>query len=330
MTRLALVPARSSLLQSLYGEQMEQLNVGLIGVGNMGYPMALRLIESGLKVTVCDLDDKAVKRLQDFGASKADSPKDLADQCELILSSMPSIEASREISLGSKGVIHGARLRVYIETSTLGSAVIQEIADSMRDRSIGLIDAPISGGPPAARAGTLAVLASGEQSHFARAKPVLDRLAAEVFYLGESPGMSQIAKLINNHVSAAGRLAVFEGLAMGIKAGIEPALLNDIFNAGSARNYTTTHKVPASILSKTYKFNGPLSIGLKDEALLLDEAERCGAALWLAPRILEFYREAASAGYKNEDSMKAFIYMASQSLPEGGAQISPKWSLQTE
>ena len=111
---------------------------------------------------------------------------------------------------------------------------------------------------------------------------------------------------------------------MGIKAGLDPKILNDVFNAGSARNYTTTHKVPAAILTGSYKFNGPLTIGLKDEALVLEEAERCEAPLWLAPRILEVYSEAAAAGYRVEDSMRLFQYMESQSLPDGGARVAPE------
>ena len=137
--------------------------------------------------------------------------------------------------------------------------------------------------------------------------------SANVFYLGEQAGTSQIVKLINNHVSAAGRLAVLEGLAMGVKAGIDPKTLNDVFNVSSGRNYTTTDKVPVALLSGTFKFNGPLTIGLKDQALLLEEAKQIGAKMWIAPRILETYQEAAAAGYRDQDGMKVYLYMLEQS-----------------
>jgi len=212
-----------------------------------------------------------------------------------------------------------------VETSTLGSGTIEKIATGLRAKGIGLIDAPVSGGPPGARAGTLAVLSSGSEEDFSFALPVLNVLGKPI-YLGDKPGISQVAKIINNHVSAAGRMAVFEGLAMGVKAGLDPKVLNDVLNAGSGRNYTTTHKVPAAILTGLYKYNGPLTIGLKDEALVLEEAERHGAALWLAPRILELYREAAAAGYRDEDSMKVYLFMQSQSLPDGGAKLAPRWA----
>ena len=304
---------------------MAETKVGMIGVGNIGLPMALRLLEQKVDLTVCDRNPAALKTLQELGAGVADSPAALADVCEVIIASMPSREVSLQVGIGERGVVHGKALRVYVETSNIGSGTVQQIADGLKAAGIGFIDAPVSGGPPGARAGTLAVLASGAEEDFAVARPVLDNIAKNIFYLGAKPGTSQVAKVINNHVSAAGRLAVFEGLAMGIKAGLDPKLLNDVFNAGSARNYTTTDKVPAAILTESYKFNGPLTIGLKDQALMLEEAERYGAPVWIAPRILEFYREAAAAGYKDQDSMRVFLYMKSLTWPEGGAEVAPEW-----
>lgn len=304
---------------------MAEMKVGLIGVGNMGQPMALRLLELGVDLTVCDRNPAALAPLHAAGAKVAQTPLELANACAVIIASMPSRAASLAVALGEQGVAGGSALRVYIETSTLGSGTIDAIATGLREHGIGTIDAPVSGGPPGARAGTLAVLTSGAQADFDYARPVLQTIGRP-FYLGAKPGISQVAKVINNHVSAAGRMAVFEGLAMGVKAGLDPKVLNDVLNAGSGQNYTTTHKVPAAILSGTFKYNGPLSIGLKDEALVLEEAERHGAALWLAPRILELYREAAAAGYRDEDSMKMYLFMQSQSLPEGGAKLAPQWA----
>jgi len=305
---------------------MAGMKVGLIGAGNMGQPMAMRMLDEGVDLAVCDRNPAALSPLRERGAQIAATPLELANSCELIISSMPSRDASLAVALGEKGVAGGSALRVYVETSTLGSATIEAIAKGFRERGKGIIDAPVSGGPPGARAGTLAVLASGAQVDFDFARPTLELLAGNLIYLGAKPGISQVAKIINNHVSAAGRMAVFEGLAMGVKAGLDPKILNDVLNASSGRNYTTTHKVPAAILSGTFKYNGPLSIGLKDEALVLEEAEHHGAALWLAPRILELYREAAAAGYRDEDSMKMYLFMQSQSLPEGGAKLAPHWA----
>ncbi|TPQ26631.1 NAD(P)-dependent oxidoreductase [Cupriavidus pinatubonensis] len=304
---------------------MTELKVGMIGIGNIGLPMALCMLEHGVDLTVCDRNPEAVAKAQAGGASVARTPKELADRCAVILASMPSLQASQEVALGETGVIHGTAVRVYIETSTLGSVVIQKIAEGMQANGVGMIDAPVSGGPSGARAGTLAIMASGAKTDFELAKPVLDTLASNLFYLGAKPGISQVAKVINNHISAAARLATFEGLAMGVKAGLDLKVLNDVLNAGTARNHTTTHKVPAAILTGTFKLNNSLNVGLKDEALLLEEAEHYDAAMWTGPRILEFYREAAAAGYRDEDSMKAFLYIQSQSF-EDSPGMAQEWA----
>lgn len=288
-------------------------HVGIIGAGNMGAAMAHHLLDLGVKLTVCDRDARVLAPLVERGAGLAKTPRALADAASIVVASLPSLEASMAVALGEEGVVHGRSVRVYVETSTLGSDTMRGIAGGLAERRIGFLDAPVSGGPPGARAGTLSILVSGERGGYEYARPVLERIASSVFYLGEQPGTSQIVKLINNHVSAAGRLAVLEGLAMGVKAGIDPRTLNDVFNASSGRNYTTTDKVPAAILTGTYTFNGPLTIGLKDHALLLEEASRLGARLWIAPRVLETYEEAAAAGYRDQDGMRLFLYMLEQS-----------------
>jgi 3-hydroxyisobutyrate dehydrogenase-like beta-hydroxyacid dehydrogenase len=302
---------------------MPTLKVGMIGIGNIGLPMALNMLDKGLDLTVFDRNPNQVEQALAAGAKVAASPKELADRCSVVVVSMPTLEASLEVALGAHGVLHGTAVRVFVETSTLGSATIQEIAKGLDARGIGMVDAPVSGGPPAARAGTLTVMASGAERDFSIAKSVLDEMASNVFYLGSKPGLSQVAKVINNHISAAGRLATFEGLAMGAKAGIDLRVLNDLLNAGTARNHTTTHKVPAAILSGTFKLNNSLTVGLKDEALLIEEAKRYDAAMWTASRILEFYREAAAAGYRDEDSMKVFLYIQSKSSKDG-IDIAPE------
>lgn len=289
---------------------MNEIRVGMIGVGNMGGAMARRMLEMGAKVTVFDRNSDALSAIEQAGASVAVSPRDVADQCPIVIACLPSPETSIDVAVGEQGVVQGKAVEVYIETSTIGRTPIELVAKRLQAQDIGFLDCPVSGGPRRARSGTLALILSGAESHCATAKAALELLGSS-FYLGATPGVSQIAKLINNHISAAGRVAVFEGLAMGIKAGIDPKMLNDILNAGTARNDTTKHKVPAAIFSGTFKYGAPLTTGLKDEALMIEEAERCNAALWIAPRILELYREAAAAGYLHEDSMRLFQYVQS-------------------
>jgi len=289
---------------------MNDTRVGMIGLGNMGGAMARRMLEMGASLTVFDRNDETLAAFRQAGADVAGSPREVADRCQIVLSCLPSPEASIEVATGELGVAQGQAIEVYVETSTIGRATIELIAERLQQRRVGFVDCPISGGPRRALLGTLALIASGAEPHYARAKPALD-LIGEGFYLGARPGISQVAKLINNYISAAGRVAVFEGLAMGIKAGIDIKMLNEVLNAGTARNDTTVHKVPAAILSGTYKYGGPLTTGLKDEALMIEEAKAYNAPLWLAPHILALFEEAAEAGYRHQDSMRLFTYIES-------------------
>ena len=152
-------------------------------------------------------------------------------------------------------------------------------------------------------------MTSGKREHFDRVSEALSIMAKKVFYIGNEAGMAQTAKLINNHLSCAGRLAAFEGLVMAMKAGLDLNVLLDLINVSSGRNFTTTDKIRAGVLSGTFKFNGLLTNSLKDEALLMDEANDLGVPLWLAPHMLDTIKEAAANGYKEKDSMEVIQFM---------------------
>lgn len=289
---------------------MSDETIGFIGLGRMGAAIAERFLASGA-LTVCDIDPANVAPFAAGGAEVVGSPREVADRATIVFSCLPSTAACLEVALGAQGVAHGKAVKTYIDTSTMGMKVAQQIAEGLSP-SIGFLDAPVSGGPPGARAGTLATMVSGARDDFERASPSLSIMAKNIFYIGERPGQAQIAKLINNHLSSAGRLATFEGLVLALKAGIDPSALIDVINVSSGRNYTTTDKVPAAILSGTFKFNGRLAISIKDETLLLEEAEALGVPLWVAPRLLETLKEAADGGYLDQDSMMLIQYMGEQ------------------
>lgn len=285
--------------------------IGFIGLGNMGAPIAERILNAGHELVVCDPAPDHIAPLQAAGARVASTPRQVADTAEIVLSCLPSPAIGQQVALGSDGVAHGQAVQVYVDLSTMGMKAASEIAAGLPEK-IGFIDSPVSGGPPGARAGTLATMASGGRVHFERVRPVLAVMAKHVFYVGEKPGLAQLAKLINNHLSTAGRLATFEGLVVALKAGLDVRALIDLINVSSGRNYTTTDKVPAAILSGTFKFNGGLANSIKDESLLQEEAAALGAPLWVAPRLLETLKEAAAGGYLEKDSMLLLQYMGEQ------------------
>ena len=286
--------------------------IGMIGLGSMGAAIAERLLARGARLAVCDRKTENLDLFRSRRVQIASTPRDVADAAEIVLACLPSSDASLDVALGQTGVFHGRAIKVYVETSTIGIKTVETIAKACPS-PIGFIDAPVSGGPPGALAGTLTTMVSGARTHFDRAFPGLSMMAKHVFYVGPEPGMAQTAKLINNHLSTAGRLAAFEGLVLALKAGLDVHALVDVINVSSGRNYTTTDKIPAAILSGSFKFNGQLALSLKDEALLLQQAEELGVPLWVAPRLLETLQAAADGGYRDKDSMFVIQYMGERS-----------------
>jgi 3-hydroxyisobutyrate dehydrogenase-like beta-hydroxyacid dehydrogenase len=285
--------------------------LGFIGLGSMGAAIADRFLTCDLPLVVCDLQPDNVAPFVEAGAEVAVSPREVADRAQVVFSCLPTTDACRDVALGSDGVRYGTAVEVYVDTSTIGTTTAREIASGFRDE-IGFVDAPVSGGPSGARAGTLSAMVSGAKEHFERALPYLSIMAKNVFHLGEQPGQAQIAKLINNHLSSAGRLAAFEGLVLALKAGIDPGTLIDVINVSSGRNYTTTHKIPEAILSGSFEYNGQLALSIKDETLLQEEADALGVPLWVGPHLLQTLHEVAAAGYLDHDSMFVVQYMGQQ------------------
>jgi 3-hydroxyisobutyrate dehydrogenase-like beta-hydroxyacid dehydrogenase len=288
-----------------------QSTVGFVGLGRMGAAMAERLQAAGVPLVLCDVSAENLAPFVAAGASVAPDARRVADQAEVVFSCLPTTDLSVQLALGPDGIAQGAAVKVYVDTGTIGLKVAQQIAAGLPDR-IGFLDCPVSGGPNGARAGTLAAMVSGPGAAFALARPYIEIMAPQVFHIGQNAGQAQIAKLINNHLSAAGRLAAFEGLVVAMKAGINPMTLLDVINAGTGRNHTTSDKIPAAVRSGQFAYGARLANSVKDESLLIDEANALGVPLWVAPRMVELLKEAAAAGYMEKDSMFLIQFMGEQ------------------
>ena len=166
------------------------MEIGFIGLGKMGFPMARRLIEAKHQLTVFDTRKEAVDKLVALGAQAASSPKDIADRCETVMASLPSLQASLEVATGAGGVIEGKRVKRFIDLSTVGSHMATKIHGLLAKKNIVQLDSPVSGGVGGAEKGTLAVMVSGPRADFDTAKPALD-VIGKVFFIGEKPGSAQ-------------------------------------------------------------------------------------------------------------------------------------------
>jgi hypothetical protein len=260
------------------------MDIGFIGLGKMGFPMARRLIEAGHQLVVFDQRKEALDKLVALGAQAASSPKDVADRAETVLASLPSLQASLDVATGENGVIEGKRVKRFIDLSTVGSHMAVRIHDLLAKRSIVQLDSPVSGGVGGAEKGTLAVMVSGPKADFELISPAL-AVIGKVFFIGEKPGSAQTMKLANNLLSATAMAATSEAVVMGVKSGLDPAVMIDVINAGSGLNTASRDKFPRSILPRTFDFGFATGLMVKDVRLCLEEAKTLGLSMEVAEAV---------------------------------------------
>ncbi len=250
--------------------------VGFVGLGRMGGAMAARLLDAGYELCIFDTQAAATAPLVARGAVLATSPGEVAATAETVLLSLPTPDIVRSVTLGDNGLLRGNRIRTVIDLSTTGPGTALKVAEGLGVREIALIDAPVSGGIVGAKGGTLAVMVSGPKAVYeTTAEPLLKHFG-KLFYTGEKNGLAQTAKLVNNLLAAAALVISSEGMAMGVKAGLDPKILLDIINVSSGRNSATQDKFPRSVLPGTFDFGFATGLSYKDVRLCLDEAEAMG------------------------------------------------------
>ena len=260
------------------------MEIGFIGLGKMGFPMARRLIEAKHQLVVFDQRQEAVDRLVALGAVAAISPKDVADRAETVMASLPSLQASLEVATGAGGVIEGKMIKRFIDLSTVGSHMAVRIHDLLAKRNIVQLDSPVSGGVGGAEKGTLAVMVSGPAADYETAKPALD-VIGKVFFIGEKPGSAQTMKLANNFLSATAMVATSEAVVMGVKSGLDPAIMIDVINSGSGLNTASRDKFPRSVLPRTFDFGFATGLMVKDVRLCLAEMKSLGLSMEVAEAV---------------------------------------------
>ncbi len=264
------------------------MKLGIIGCGNMGGGMVARLRERGQDLLCFDPDPVILARMQDLGASPANSAAALAQSCDTILLSLPKAAVVRAVM--AEILPHLSQGSLILDTSTSEPATSQAMAAEAAKRGALFIDGPVSGGPSAARAGTMTMLLGGEAQGISRLRPLLAHLTAKTVVVG-GPGAGHAAKIANNMLCAANLVLVAEALRLGAAAGVAPEALLEGINAGSGRSGVSEVNFPRWILSGA--FNSGFTMGLmrKDVGLAMSLAAETGldlpgfapiAALWEA------------------------------------------------
>lgn len=279
----------------------DRMSIGFIGLGQMGGSMAERLIRDDTDLHVYDVSPMACERFAAMGAVVHGSPRQVADAAPIVLACLPKREVSAEVACGRDGVIHGSAIRVYVEMSTIGKTFIEGLEEKLAEAGIAMADAPISGGPPAAREGRLAMMLSGPADVMDQVSPLLARIGRHVHVLGDRVGQAQIMKIVNNMVMAANMLVASEGLVVGAKAGLDAGVMMDVLRAGTGHSAAASDILARSALPGTFDFGAHLTIVEKDMRLAVEEAEALGVPVDIMVAASRIWTEAVNSGRGGED-----------------------------
>jgi 2-hydroxy-3-oxopropionate reductase len=274
------------------GVIMSDKQLGFIGVGVMGRPMARRLLEQGHALVIFDKDPAALAELAGLGARVADSVREVADNAEIIFTSLPSPAIFKAVALGQGGIVEGAAVRILVDLSTVGSRAEQEVAAGLLKRGIETVDAPVSGGAAGAARGALAIMVAGDPEAVARVRSLFD-VFGKVFIVGEQAGQGQLLKLLNNMLSTTAFAITSEAYAAGIKGGLDPQVMMEVINAGSGKNGATLDKFPKHVLPGSYDFGFAVSSVCKDIGLAVEECQALGVPMWLGNAARQLWNVAA-------------------------------------
>jgi 3-hydroxyisobutyrate dehydrogenase-like beta-hydroxyacid dehydrogenase len=291
------------------------MRIGFLGVGNMGQPMAAKLLDGGHELWVCDISEDAMRPLLERQARRAISPKALAEACDTIVVSLPTLKVFRQVLTGPDGLLSGQSLKTLINTCTVGGPFVRELEQVCSQTGVTVVDAPISGGVAGAKAGTLAVMVSGDAAKVAELTPLFRLWGPTVVVAGERPGAAQLMKLTNNILFAVALVATSEAMTMATKGGISPDAMLQVLNNGTGRNFVTMTLFPNAVLPGTYEFGATIDIIVKDVDLVIEQGEALGVPMWVCQAARLVLKHLVFQGHAQQDLSRVaqFITMAAQS-----------------
>jgi len=281
-------------------------NIGFIGLGNMGLPMALNLAKAGHAVAGHDVMPKGMEALVAAGGKAAKSLADLAG-AEIIVTMLPAGQQVREVYLGANGILAKAKKgTLFIDSSTIDVATAREVAAEAEKRGMPMIDAPVSGGVGGAQGATLTFMVGGSPAAFEKAKPILEKMGKTIVHAG-APGAGQAAKICNNMILGVSMIAVSEAFVLAEKLGLDQQKLFDISSKSSGQCWSMTSycpvpgPVPTSPANRDYQAGFTAAMMLKDLKLAQEAAKSARAKTPLGAEAAAVYERYVSGGEGGRD-----------------------------
>jgi len=281
-------------------------NIGFIGLGTIGKPMAKNLIRAGHKLVVYDKYAKFDDILA-LGAEGAASCKELASRSEIIITMLPSPPHVKEAILGVNGVIEGIKKgAVVIDMSSGSPALSGELCAALEGKKAAFLDAPVSGGEPQAIDGSLAIMAGGDKAVFDKMKPILEKMGSPVILAGDV-GAGNVVKLANQMIVALNIAAVSEAFTLAARAGVKPQLVFEAIKGGLAGSAVMNAKLPA-ILDGDFKPGFRIELHIRDLQNALDAAHSLNVPLPLTASIMEILQALKADGFSARDHSAIIRY----------------------
>ena len=274
--------------------------VGFIGLGIMGKPMASNLLSKGYQVTVNDINETAVQSLVESGADSVKTPKELAERCDVIITMLPANKHVKQVVLEENGILSAAKPGlVIIDMSSITPVVSKEIASFAAEKGVEMLDAPVSGGEPKAKDGTLAIMVGGKEEVFEQVNDILYTMGTEVTLVGGN-GSGTTAKLANQVIVNLNIAAMSEALVLASKAGIDVEKMYQAIRGGLAGSAVLDAKVPL-ILDRNFVAGGRIDINMKDITNVIDTAHEIGVPMPLSSQLLEIFHALKVDGKSSDD-----------------------------
>jgi putative dehydrogenase len=292
---------------------------GIIGLGAMGMGVAESLLRAGFELHAYDVNDQALDKIVDAGAQRAATPAVVGEGVNLLIILVVNAQQTEDVLFGANGA--AARMTpgsVVISSATVAPDFAEQLGQRLEAQGLLLIDAPVSGGPLKAAAGELSVMASGKPEAFDRCEDLFRAIATKLFRLGDQPGIGSKIKMVNQLLAGVHIAAAAEAMALGLRAGADPAQLYEVICSSAGSSWMFQNRVP-HILSGDYTPFSAVNIFVKDLGIVLDYAKKSTFPLPLSAAAHQMYLQAAAAGHGREDDSAVIKIFPGIELPQAGS-----------
>jgi 3-hydroxyisobutyrate dehydrogenase len=297
------------------------VSVGFIGVGNMGNPMASNVLKAGFPMTVFDKHEPAMKNLLDGGARPAASSREVVERSEIVLTCLPASPDVEAVYLDAGGLIECARPgTILIDLSSVLPSTPRKIEPRARERGVHFLEAPVSGGVSGARAATLAIMVGGDAELLTRARPVLRAIGPNIFHVGPV-GAGNTVKAINNMMACVNSLAMMEGVALGVKAGLNPMTIYEVVKASSGGS-KALERIPTALVPRNFEPGFKVRLMNKDLDTFNTIAKELHVPVSFSHEAQRYQQAAMAAGLADQDTsvvMTIIERLAAVEVPRAGA-----------